>query len=78
MKALFVIVSLVLLAACATQPFTVSSDFDRAIDYSKYETYFWVSENPMIIPEGSSIRPSPLTERRIMDRIETENAVSRV
>jgi len=72
MKSVCSLLVLMLLAGCASTPFTVSSDYDRAIDYSGYETYAWTSENPMVIPEGSTNRPSPLAERRLMDGIERE------
>lgn len=72
MKTALIPCILLFLAGCAGAPFTTTSDFDREINYSAYQTYAWVSENPMVIPEGSTTQPSPLLERRIMDMIESQ------
>ena len=56
------------LAACASG-FKATSDADPAHDFSGYQTYAWMSDNPMII--GATNRmPNPLLESRIMAAIE--------
>ena len=56
------------LAACASG-FKASYDADPAHDFSGYQTYAWISKNPMIV--GSTNRmPNPLLEPRIMAAIE--------
>lgn len=56
------------LAACASG-FTASYDSDTSHDFSGYQTYAWMSANPMIV--GSSNRiPNPLLEPKIMSAME--------
>ena len=56
------------LGACASG-FKASFDSDPAHDFSGYQTFAWISANPMIV--GSTNRmPSPLLEPRIMTAIE--------
>ena len=56
------------LAACASG-FKASYDADPAHDFSGYQTYAWISKNPMIV--GSTNRmPNPLLDPRIMAAIE--------
>ncbi|MEM1080150.1 MAG: DUF4136 domain-containing protein [Pseudomonadota bacterium] len=74
MKALVAMIAALFLVACASDPFTVTSDYDRDIDYSGYQTYAWVSDSPMVVSEGSTVQPSPLLEQRFMDGIERELA----
>ncbi|MEX2523598.1 MAG: DUF4136 domain-containing protein [Gammaproteobacteria bacterium] len=61
----------VLLAACTTI-LPVRTDYDREADFSEYRTFTWVSDDPMIMPEGGSPRVSPLNRQRIISAIETE------
>ena len=56
------------LAACASG-FKAPYDADPAHDFSGYQTYAWISENPMIVGATNRI-PSPLLESRIMASIE--------
>lgn len=56
------------LAACATG-FQATYDSDPAHDFSAYETFAWISENPMIVGPTNRV-PNPLLERRIMAAIE--------
>lgn len=67
----FACLLLALLGACAgTLP--VRTDYDRQADFSGYRTYTWVSDNPMLTPEGGNPAISPLTRRRIVTAIESE------
>lgn len=56
------------LSACATG-FRATYDSDPTHDFSNYETFAWISENPMIVGPTSRM-PNPLLERRIMAAIE--------
>jgi hypothetical protein len=56
------------LAACASG-FKATYDSDPAHDFSSYQTYAWISENPMIVGATNRI-PNPLLEPRIMAAIE--------
>jgi hypothetical protein len=56
------------LGACASG-FTATYDSDPKHDFSGYQTFAWISANPMII--GSTDRiPNPLLEGRIMSAVE--------
>lgn len=65
------LVLLALLGACATT-MPVRTDYDRNADFSDYRVFTWVSDNPMIMPEGGNPRISPLNRQRIIDAIEAE------
>jgi hypothetical protein len=56
------------LAACASG-FKATYDADPAHDFSGYQTFAWISENPMIIGATNRV-PNPLLEPRIMAAIE--------
>ena len=56
------------LAACASG-FKATYDSDPAHDFSAYQTYAWISGNPMIVGETNRI-PNPLLEPKIMSAIE--------
>ena len=56
------------LVACASG-FKAIYDSDPAHDFSGYQTYAWISENPMIVGQTDRI-PSPLLEPKIMSAIE--------
>jgi hypothetical protein len=56
------------LAACATG-FKATYDSDPGHDFSGYQTFAWISENPMIVGETNRI-PNPLLEPKIMSAIE--------
>jgi Domain of unknown function (DUF4136) len=47
-------------SACST--FTVTTDYDRSIDFHKYHTFSWVSKNPLVSRAPDT---SPLAEGRI-------------
>lgn len=60
---------LLLLAACATT--STGSDHYPQADFSGYQTYAWISEDPLIRPRGASTEVSPLTLRRISEAVES-------
>jgi hypothetical protein len=62
---------LALLTSCATT-FPVRTDFDRQADFSGYRTFTWISDNPLIVPDGGNPEISPLTRSRIVTAIENE------
>ena len=56
------------LAACASG-FKATYDSDPAHDFSGYQTYAWISANPMIVGPTNRV-PNPLLEPKIMAAIE--------
>jgi hypothetical protein len=56
------------LGACATG-FKATYDSDPGHDFSSYQTYAWISENPMIVGPTNRV-PSPLLEPKIMAAVE--------
>ena len=62
------------LAACASG-FKATYDADPAHDFSGYQTFAWISENPMIVGPTNRM-PNPMLEPRIMAAIE-EGMMSR-
>ena len=63
-----VALSLALMTGCAST-FEASYDHDSAHDFTTYETFSWISKNPMKV--GQSVRvPNPLLEPRISSAIE--------
>jgi hypothetical protein len=66
---LLVIASLSIgLGACASG-FKATHDSDPTHDFSGYQTFAWISENPMIVGPTNRM-PNPLLEPRIMSAIE--------
>ena len=62
------IFGLSLLTGCASG-FKATYDSDPSHDFSGYQTYAWISANPMIVGQTNRI-PNPLLEPRIMAAIE--------
>ena len=60
------------LTACATG-FKATYDSDPAHDFSAYQTFAWISENPMIVGPSNRV-PNPLLEPKIMAAIEAVKA----
>lgn len=58
------------LAACAST-FEASYDSDPQQDFSVYQTWGWISENPMIIGNTGDRPPNPLLQPKIMQMLET-------
>lgn len=69
-RAQLVLMALLTLAlgACASG-FSATYDSDPAHDFSGYQTFAWISENPMIIGQTERMT-SPLLEGRIMSTVE--------
>jgi len=59
----------ILLGACAAPGFKATHDYDDTVNFSGYQTFTWVSKNPMKIGV-TAIPPSPLLEPRIMSSLE--------
>jgi hypothetical protein len=68
-----VIAGILMLCGCAARLET-HSDHDTKQDFSKYHTFAWMAEQPMIAPPEDIARVSPLNRRRIEQAIETELA----
>ncbi len=64
-----VLVTALLLSGCVTG-FKAESDFDPSHDFNKYQSFAWISDNPMKVGEGVTIA-NPLLEPRIMAAMET-------
>lgn len=63
--------SLAILSGCATA--TVGKvDWDREVDFSVYKSYAWISDDPLIVAEGTTEVVSPLTKRRVTVAVERE------
>jgi hypothetical protein len=59
----------ILLSACAAPGFKATHDYDGSIDFSKYQTFAWISKNPMKL--GTTAVPvSAMLEPRIMSSLE--------
>jgi hypothetical protein len=61
---------LLLVAACASM--SVSSDRYPQADFSGYQSYAWISADPLIQSRDSRTQVSALTARRIREAIEME------
>lgn len=60
-----------LLASCATT-LPVRTDYDRNTDFSSYQTFTWVGDNPLILPKEGNPRISALNRERIVTAIVNE------
>lgn len=63
--------SAVLIAGCATT-MEAHSDHDASQSFSRYRTFAWMADEPMIGPPEQVARVSPLNRMRIVDAIESE------
>lgn len=68
-KNLAIVIAAIFLSACATPGFEAKHDYDDTIDFSGYQTFSWISQNPMNIGV-TTVAPSPLLEPRIMSSLE--------
>ena len=59
---------LALLGACAST-FKATHDHDAGHDFSNYQTFAWISKNPMKVGQTATV-PNPLLEPRIMSALE--------
>ena len=69
MKKILVVVLTLVLAGCAAG-FKATHDHDTDHDFSGYQTFAWISENPMKLGEGVTV-PNPLLQPRIMRALES-------
>lgn len=67
------VLTVLLLGACAST-FKATHDHDAGHNFSNYQTFAWISENPMKVGEGVSV-PNPLLQPRIMAALESALAV---
>ena len=68
-KKLAFVIAAIFLSACATPGFEAKHDYDDTIDFAGYQTFSWISQNPMNIGV-TTVAPSPLLEPRIMSSLE--------
>lgn len=69
-KVSLAVVCTFLLGGCAAT-FEASHDHDANHDFANYQTFAWISKNPMKV--GPSVQsPNPLLEPRIMTAVEAE------
>lgn len=73
MKILLSLLLVTLLTACAT-PMRARSDYDSRNDFSRYQSFAWIAEDPLITPRDSGVQVSPLNRRRIVEAIESQLA----
>jgi len=55
LKALTALITVALMAACASNPVSIQSDYDRSIDFSQYKTYGYFSPMGIENPNYSSL-----------------------
>lgn len=67
-RLLCTVFSLALFAGCAST-FEASYDHDPANDFSNYQSFAWISKNPMKVGQ-TAVVPNPLLEPRIMSALE--------
>lgn len=68
MNLLGMVLVLALLGACAST-FKATHDHDSNNDFSNYQTFAWISKNPMKVGKGVTT-PNPLLEPRITSALE--------
>jgi len=68
MNLLGMIAFVALLSACAST-FEASYDHDSSNNFSNYQTFAWISKNPMKVGQAATV-PNPLLEPRIMSALE--------
>jgi hypothetical protein len=66
------LLAVLMMAGCAT--LDTHYDYDRGADFTRLQSYRWVSERPLIAGRGTTTLLSPLNERRIMEAIERNGA----
>jgi len=59
----------IILGACAAPGFDAKHDYDDTINFSTYQTFAWISRNPMKLGT-TTIPPSAMLEPRIMSSLE--------
>jgi hypothetical protein len=68
-KYVAIISAAIILGACAAPGFEAKHDYDDTINFSTYQTFAWISRNPMKLGT-TTIPPSAMLEPRIMSSLE--------
>lgn len=71
MRAFLAAIAVLAVAACATTRYETQSDYDRAADFSGYDTWAWISDKPMLASDGELGR-NPIWQDRIKMLIANE------
>jgi hypothetical protein len=66
-----VFISAVLLSACAGKSYKTYDDYNPNIDFSRYQTFSFISDNPMIVSSAQGA-VSPLLQPRLMNAIRAD------
>ena len=67
----------VILAAACASPIKTAHDADPSADFTRYKSYAWIKEGPLIGPRTGEEKPSyisPIDDQRIRARVEQELA----
>ena len=59
------------LSGCATS-ISTHTDYDARVSFSDYQSYAWISEEPLITAPGMAVAASPFLEGRIQQAIRNE------
>jgi hypothetical protein len=68
-KLLIVLSLALMLGACAAPGFKANHDYDDSVNFSSYQTFAWISSNPMKLG-ATSVPPSAMLQPRIMSSLE--------
>ena len=63
------VASVILLSGCASTT-KGNSDYDPSVNFTRYSTFAWITEHPMIIGSTAGRQINPMTEGRVMRAIE--------
>lgn len=63
---------MLLAVATGCSSLTTRADFDRNNDFSRYRTFAWMSDDPVLAARGATAQVSPLNRQRIVQAIEAE------
>ena len=59
------VASVILLSGCASTT-KGNSDYDPSVNFTRYSTFAWITEHPMIIGSTAGRQINPMTEGRVM------------
>lgn len=68
-KRFAVLSAALMLGACAAPGFEAKHDYDDSVNFSSYQTFAWISQNPMKLG-ATSVPPSAMLQPRIMSSLE--------
>ncbi len=68
-KLFAVLCAALMLGACAAPGFEAKHDYDDSVNFSSYQTFAWISTNPMKLG-ATSVPPSAMLQPRIMSSLE--------